>query len=336
MFSRLLYFLSDSLSPYHNLSESSSSLHVDKQIQTELEQAAERGMVSTRSQDNTPAGATSQPSKILYPQVVVREKKRKVDIEGEESPAQAVTKKRRRSAKSNGDAAPSSKASKPGRPRRSASRKAVHGDVAEAIDHNESDQKPSTQGSLPNPPQTPRMPTEQTVDDGKEGKAIEAATNIPNHTSGLDDEVSEADDPAKPDAGSATRSRKGKTSKKRTRGSERTAGVDEDVADISIREKKPDTAFATAAKATHKRFGSEDIEVLRPLTSSNIEEQEGGQEDLSVHDGESEDEAPETVTASAGFEKARTSALDAARVAARYVFSRLRLCSGRWNKADWE
>lgn len=336
MFSRLLYSSSDSLSPYHAHSESSSSLHVDKQIQTELEQAAERGMVSTRSQDNTPAGAASQPSKILYPQVVVREKKRKVDTEGAESPAQAATKKRRRSAKSNRDAAPSSNARMPGRPGRSASTKAVHGDVAEAIDHNESDQKPSTQGSLSNSPQTPGMTTEQTIDDGKEGKAIEVATNIPNNTLGLDDEVSEADDPAKPDAGSATRSRKGMTSKERRRDSERTARVEEDLADISMREKKPDTPLATAVKATHKRFGSEDIEVPRPFTSSGIEEREGGQEDLSEHDGESEDEAPETVTASAGFEKARTSALDAARVAARYVFSILRLCSGRWNKADWE
>ena len=317
MFSRVLHFSAAFLFPYITSTESLSSLQVDKQIQTELEQAAEQGMVFTRSQDNTPAGAAFQPSKSLYPQVVVPERKWKVNIEGEESPAQAVTEKRRRSAKSNGDAAPSSSAHKPGRPRRRTSTKAEHGDVAYAIDHNEPDQKSSTQSSRPNPPQTPAITTEQTNDDDKGAKATEVAISAHSHTLGLDDEVSEAHEQAKPEAGSVTRSRKGKTSKKRKRDFEGTAGVDENGADISISGKKPGVPLATAAKATHKRFGSEDIEVSGPVTLSSIEEQERVKENQFVDDGESEDEAPDTLTAAAGFEKARTSALDAVRVAAR-------------------
>ncbi len=336
MFSRILHSSAAFLFPYNTSTESVSSLQVDKQIQIELEQAAEQGMVFTRSQDNTPASAPSQPSKSLYPQVVVPERKWKVNIEGEKSPAQPVKEKRRMSAKSNGDAAPDSSAHKPGRPRGRPSTKAVHGDAAYAIDHNEPDQKSSTQGSHPNPPQTPTITTEQTNDDEKETKATEAAINAHNHTLSVDDEVSEAHEKVKPDAGSVTRSRKGKTSKKRKRESEGTAGVDENGADISISGKKPGVPFATVAKATHKRFGSEDVEVSGPVTLSSIEEPERVKENQFEDDGESEDEAPDTVTAAAGFEKARTSALDAVRVAARYIFLRVRLCGARWKIADWE
>ncbi len=317
MFSRILHSSAAFLFPYNTSTESVSSLQVNKQIQIELEQAAEQGMVFTRSQDNTPAGAASQTSNSLYPQVVVPERKWKVNFEGEKSPAQPVTEQRRKSAKANGDAAPSSSAHKPGRPRRRASTKAVHGDAAYVIDHNEPDQKSSTQGSRPNPPQTPAITTEQTNDDGKGAKATEVAINAHNHKLSLNDEVSEAHEQAKPDAGSVMRSRKGKTSKKRKRDLEGIASVDENGADISISGGKPGVPFATAAKATHKRFGSEDIEVSGPVTISSIEEQETVKGNQFEDDGESEDEAPDTVTAAAGFEKARTSALDAVRVAAR-------------------
>lgn len=332
MFSRIIHSSAAFFSPYNTPSESASDLQVDQQIQKELEQAAERGMVSTRSQDNTPIGDASYPSKQLYPQVVVLEKKRKADDEAKQSPAQAVTKRRRRSAKSNGNAAPSSSASKPGRPRRVASAKFTNGDAAHVIDHHDSDQEPPTQGNRPSP-QTPKTTTEQTMD-GREDEVIAVAVNNHSHTPNLDDEVSEAKDLLKSSSGSAGRSRKGKIPKKEEKDEDENAGVNGNEADMSARGKKPETSFGT--KATHKRFGSEDVEVLGTVLSNGMEAKEGTHKDQLEDEGDSGDEAPETVTASAGFDRARTTALDAAKVATRYIISRLYLCSGRWKKANRE
>lgn len=332
MFSRFLHSSAAFLFPYNALGESASSFQVDQQIQTELGRAAEQGMVSTRSQDNTPASGASQPPKLLYPQVVVHEKKRNCGKDGEECPAQAVAKRRRSSAKSIFDAASSSSASKPGRPRRRASAKSAIGDVAHATDLNELSLEPSTQGSRPNSPQTPGITTQQTIDDGKEEKAVEVAIEKPNDALRLNDEMSETHDQVNPYSGSATRPREGKIEKKRAKASDEIAGVGRNGTDINTLGKKPETSSA-AAEATHKRFGSDDIDVLGTVPSTGIEERERIQGDLPEDEGESEDEAPETVTASAGFDKARTSALGAAKVAARYILSRLRLCSSRWKEA---
>ena len=71
-----------------------------------------------------------------------------------------------------------------------------------------------------------------------------------------------------------------------------------------------------AVKPTKKRFGSEDIEV--PFTvPQGSELKDMADEVPSEASSESEDEAPETVTASAGLEKARTKALATAEAIAR-------------------
>ena len=311
MLSRISSSSAAFLFPYDALSVSESSFQVDRQILTELKQAAEQGMVSTRSQDNTPAGGAAQASKLLYPQVVVHVQKRKTGNTGEESPAQPMTKRRRRSASSNGDAA---------RPRNKGSPKTTNGDVAHTIDNNESDQKSSSQGSRPTSPQTPRIITEQTLDSDKEDKAVEVAVNKPNHIEDLDNEVLDVNNRAMLGAEDSTGSRKGRAKKKKTKGLEGTAIVGKDGADVIAIGRKPETSSVTPAKATHKRFGSEDIEVPGTITSTGIEDWDEGQEDVSEDENESGDEAPETVTASAGFDKARTSVLEAAKGAARYVF----------------
>lgn len=338
MFSRLLHYSATFLFPYTNSEELTSTFRAGKQISSELERAAEQGMVSTRSQDNTPAGGASHPMKELYPQVVVLEKKRKAAYGAEESPAQDVRKRRRRSAsvKSNGDATPSPNARRPGRPRKRTSADTLNGGATYAVDHDKPDPESSTQGSGPQGPQAPRVTTEQTIDDDKEDTAIEVAINEPDLRTSLDDEVSEAHDQVVSYPDSARRSRMGKIPKKRTKHSDGNAGTDENGTDISALGKKIESSSTTVAKATHKRFGSEDIEVLGPVPSTVIEDREEGQEDLAEDNGESEDEAPETVTASVGFDKARASALDAAKVAARYILSRLRLCRRKGEKADWD
>ena len=262
-------------------------------------------MVFTRSQDNTPDGGASQD--------VMLKKKRKAGDGGEEYPAQPVTKRSRRLAKSNGDTAPASSARKPGRPRK-------NGDAIHVAVLKESDQEPSSQDSLPTSPSTPAIFTDQTVDEDNEDKAIEVAMNKPNQTSGISSEVLHAHDRIKLGAEGATRSRNGRTRDKRTTDSEGVAGVDKSGVDISAIQEDLETLSPTAAKATHRRFGSDDIEVVGMAPSTGIEERKGVREDVSEDESGSGNEAPETVTASAGFDKARTSALEAARGAAKYVF----------------
>lgn len=316
MFSRLLHNSVAFLFPFNAHSEPVSNSQANQQIQTELEQAAEQGMVSTRSQDNPSAGGVSQPSQVLYPQVVVLERKRKIENGGEESSAQAVTKRRHMSAKSNGDVAIASSIHKPGRLHGRVSTQDAHGDASLAMDQNESDQEPSAQGSHPDSLQKPIITTEQIIEN--RGKSVvEVAVSKPSDARFLNNEVSEADDQVNTSFGRAVRSKKGKISKERTKDSDEIAGVDDKYADVSSPEKKPETLSATAAKSTHKRFGSEDIEVLGTAPLINIEEGEGSQEDVSDEEGESGNEAPETVTASVSFDKARTSALNAAKFVAR-------------------
>lgn len=318
MFSTIPTSSASSLSSYNAPSDSESSLLVDQQIQAELEQAAERGMVSTRSQDSTPAA--SQPSQVLYPQVVVIEKKRKIGHEGEDSPVQAVKKRRRRSAKPNGDTAPSSSTNKADRMRGKASTKTANGDAAHTIDHSDSDHDSSTQGSGSTSLQTPAVTTNQKFDNGQEEEAVDTTMNEVDNIQGSDHGLLHAQDQVQPDAEGVVRLRRGRESKKRRKGSERLAGVDENGADTRMPGKKPGTSIATASEATHKRFGSGDIEVPDMVSSNSIEERKGGRQVVFDDEVESGDEGPETVTASAGFDKARTSALEAAKVAAKYVF----------------
>lgn len=87
---------------------------------------------------------------------------------------------------------------------------------------------------------------------------------------------------------------------------------DERVSKTGVTDARPQEA----AKATHKKFGNEDVDTQE---SSPLEEKvkDLASETSSESDHESEDEAPETVTASAGFNNARTAVLEAAKVAAR-------------------
>lgn len=316
MFSKISYFFAAFLFSYNFPCDSGFSLQIDQQIQIELERAAQQGMVSTRSQESTPAGGISQD--------VVLKKKRKAGGGGEDLPAQPATKRRRRSVKSNSDAAPSS-VHKPSRPRRRGSAKTMNGDVVRVMDREqsdrESDQEPSSQGSRPTSPPMPGIATDQTVGEDKEDKAIEVAIVKPIYTRDMSNEVLDAHDQVKLGAEGATRSRKGRTKGKRTEDPEGIASVDKSGAESSTIRNKPGSSFATATQATHKRFGSEDVEVPRTVSSSSIEGRKGSREDVSEDEVESGDEAPEMVTVSGGFDKARTSALGAAKVAARYVFS---------------
>lgn len=320
MFSRILHFFAAFLFSHKFPCDSELSLQIHQQIQTELERAARQGMVFTRSQGSTPARGTSQD--------VVLKKKMKAGGGGEDLPAHPATKRRRRSVRTSGDAVPASSANKPGRPRRRGSAKTINGHEVRIIDREQSDQESgqesgqesSSQGSQSNSPPVLGFTTDQTIDEDKEDKAIEVAIVKPSCTRDMSSEVLDAHDRVKLDAAGATRSRNGRTKGKRTKDSEGIASEGNSGAESSTIRNKPGSPFATAAQSTHKRFGSEDVEVAGTVSSSGIEGRKGGREDVSEDEVESGDEAPETVTASAGFDKARTSALGAAKVAARYVF----------------
>ena len=277
-------------------------------------------MVSTRSHDSTPVGGASQPSQLLYPQVVIPEKKRKIGHEGDDIPSQAVSKKRRRSAQSNSNSTPSSNASKPGRPRNGTSAKKTIGNASPTIDHSISDREPSMQNSGPTSPQTPGLTSDQTLHDAQVDKSIEVAIKEPSDTLDTDTGILGSIDEAKLGAQGTTQSRRGRISKKRTKDLDEAITLNENGTDIITDGENAKPALATAAKATHKRFGSEDTEVLAVASPPGIEQRKGGQEDSSDDGSESGDEAPETVSASAGFDKARTSTLEAAKVATKYVF----------------
>ena len=310
MFSKFLHSLAVFLSSYNAFSGSEFSRQIHQQIQIELEQAAARGMVSTRSQDNTPIGGASQN--------VLQGKKRKTDKEGEDSPAQPATKRRRGSAKSDSDAALSSSAHKRGRPRRRGSAKIANDNVTHITDHNESIQEPSLQGSPTIPARLPGINSDETLED-EEDKAIEVAIKSSN-TKDTGSQVLDAHDRMKLGAEGATRSIEGRAKKERMKDSEGSAGLHKHSANVITKSEKPTMSFITAAKPTHQRFGSEEIEVPGTISTIGIEERKERREDLSEDESVSGDEAPETVTVSAGFDKARTSALRAAKVAARYYF----------------
>ena len=311
MFSRFLNSLVVFFFSYNVSSDSDFSLQIHQQIQIELEQAAARGMVSTRSQDNTPIGGASQN--------IARGKKRKTGKEGEDSPARPATKRRRGSAKLNGDAALSSSARRRGSPRRRGSAKIANDDVTYVANHNESIQEPSLQGSPTIPAPLPGINSDQTLED-EEDKAIQLAMKKPNNTKDIGSEVLDAHDRVKTGAEGATRSTKGKARKERMKDSEGIVNMHKNSANVDTESEKPRISSTTAAKPSHKRFGSEEIEVPGTVSTIGIEKRKEGPGELSEDESASGDEAPETVTASAGFDKARTSALGAAKVAARYYF----------------
>ncbi len=319
MFARILHSLAAFVFSHTTPSHLTSIFQADQQLQTELEQAAEQSMVSTRSKDNTPAHSAPQTSKPLYPLVLVHDQKRKIGNEGETSPAQAVTKRRRKSANSNGDGAPSSSAGKPGKPRGRPSTKTGIGDAARTTDYNEPGPESSTQGS-PTSPQTSEITTKRPLDDNKEEKVVEVAVNKPNDINDPGSEVLDSHDQVKLNGESTTISRRSRKPKKKSEDLEEFIQMHKNGADTSPSGKKPETSFDSTAKATHKRFGSEDTDVPGAVHSGGIEERKWVPEGLSEDEGESGDEAPEIVTASAGFVKAHTLAQESAKVAARYVF----------------
>ena len=324
MFSSILRSSAALLFPNNAPLEPVSSSQVDQQLQTELEQAAEQGLVSTRSQEPTLAAGVPQSSKTLYPPVEVRDMKRKADNEGEESPAQAITKRRRRSAESNGHAASPSSATKPDQPPRWASVEAIHGDTNGTEDDNGSEYQPLVRSNPENFSDVLEVAVDQAIDGKKMDEPIQDSISKPIETilkNALSDEHSQAETNVE----NSKRSRKGKTPKKRSKDGEGDVGVDERKVDTNNLGKKPTRSTCKNAKATHKRFGSEDLEVSMMAPLNGDGERKGSLENISKDEGESDDEAPDTVTASAGFEKARTLVLDAAKVAARYIISRLHL-----------
>ena len=311
MFSKFLHSLAVFFFSHNISGDSEISLQIDQQIQIELEQAAARGMVSTRSQDNTPITGTSQN--------VERGKKRKTSKEREDSSAPPATKRRRGSANLDGEAALSSSAREQGRPRRRGSARIANDNVIHVIDHKDSVQEPSLQGSPTTPAPLPGINSDQMLED-EEDKAVEVVMKKPDSTEDTGSEALVAHERVKLGVEGATQSLNGRAKKKKMKDSERVVNAHKNSANVDTKSKKSTESFTTAAKPSHKRFGSEEIEVPSTISTIGIEERKAGPGELFEDESASEDEAPEMVTASAGFDKARKSALEAAKIAARYYF----------------
>ena len=95
-----------------------------------------------------------------------------------------------------------------------------------------------------------------------------------------------------------------------TRGSGKSSSADREVQvaiDGSDRSRKKEVS----ALAKHRRFGSEESEVNAELESQSA----AANEDVELEDDVDSDDAPEAVTAAAGFEASRAAAMDAAKTA---------------------
>lgn len=314
-------------------------------------------MVSTRSQDHTPAGVGTRLMKEVGSSNVTSGKSKQEDGVGP-SPAQAVTKGRRISSTSKSELV---SVVIPATPTGNALAEKTMASVEELPELRSKDQEPSVKDECSRSPTTPAQNTARGRPKSSISKRKKLSQNNTDSTSGnTTTESVNGVTRAFPDAGVADheepkkRSRP-KTSKKSTLVPYPSADAgegsnlannnpptfnlkvvgrqdkkqEEDIVDhgngkpIVVKESKevsPSPAdrrkvIANVAKPKHKRFGSEDAVETAPQFATGGAESE--HRSSAAENEESEDDAPETVTVSAGFDEARTSAIKAAKLAAK-------------------
>lgn len=260
-----------------------------QQLQAELAEAAAKTMVSTRSQDHVLPGNDVQGDLVVRSQPVLN-KKRKEDQSPGITPNKTATKRRRKESVT----------------------EAITTETIVTVDdgangHDIPSSTRSAQLSFDlSQPQSDEA-TEQVVlssnntaskSQSSSGKFSHIAIAI-NSTNG-----STPNDTGKP-------SSKGKVPKKRRK------SQDSNLAD----ELPASEPASNAPKATHKRFGSEDL--IPPSTNTEAPsaatptKPNNEAENDAESDAESSDEAPETVTASAGLDQARAASSEAAKAVKR-------------------
>ena len=273
-------------------------------------------MVATRSQDHTLDDVDVQDLVDQTP-LSTRSKKRKVDGGEDVTPDQAASKKRKRTSSKSKDGVGAT--TNPSTPTEETLVKQSNGRGIDDGDNEllEGDIRVSKTrkltGSMSIASKDPY--TNRLYGDGDEGSRLSI-------TDGLQEERmpelgAQRDDkdmiPYSTTPQTTKRRRKPPKTQEVTQGFLGKVGVSEDKFSEIVNGKAP-----PAVKATKKRFGNEDIEI--PITVSQGAKVEHVVDEVqSEASGDSEDEAPETITASAGLEKARAKALEAAETVARYA-----------------
>lgn len=314
MFSRLLHNTRSILSQSKLTTNLPLKSTPDQQLQTELIQALEGGMVATRSQDHTLDDVDVQDLVDQTP-LSTRSKKRKVDGGEDVTLDQAASKKRKRTSSKDGVAATTN-------PSTPAEDTSVKRSIRKRID--DGDNEPF-QGGI-GVSKTKKLTGSASIaskdpyknrlyGDVDEGSRLSVADGLQEER--MPELGAQRDDkdviPYSTTLQPTKRRRKPPKTQEVTQGFLGKMGVSEDTFSKIVNGKAP-----PAVKATKKRFGSEDIEI--PITVSQGAKVEHVVDEVqSEARGDSEDEAPETVTASAGLEKARAKALEAAETVARYA-----------------
>ena len=274
-------------------------------------------MVSTRSQDSNLQGIDEQAPK-EHMTSSTRSRKRKTKDESDATPSQATSKKRRVSARSK------AATSTPGPAGIGRDATIEHANEPTSVSPKQKAQAPNSptdelQGNNPASTKTPSSATsEPNIEDGL--GVIGTLSQEQNEGGSFAEDGSSEGNNETSHIVIPRTTRKSKTPRKARNNvlKENLALVGKsknNVLDESTTVPLP----VKAAKVTHKRFGSEDIEI----PELHIQEAKTGmdllRDSLPDANDESEDEPPETVTASAGFEKARMATLEAAKVVARYA-----------------
>lgn len=320
MFSRLSEIPAPSPSPLKpdSASVSPSVSSPGRQLQFELQQAVERDMVSTRSQDHTPVGGRDDDTTKTNGNSSVQIGKRKAQIDADALTPSAPASKRRRATESpKSDLAPTSKVSK-----LECVRIEVLNTPEEPIEQTKEQTTdavvPPTETTVlitpaltPLPQSSPHKP--QTLDD--EEVTTSASPNL-RQESPVEETVDATVDK---DDVKATSPRPTKRKKKTPANS-----PNDKVEDVENPEKeyehgdpnkeKASTSQTKPPKSTHKRFDSEEPD--QPPASKILEPINP---ETTVHDSpneSSDDDALETVTASAGQTQARLAAQEEAKATA--------------------
>lgn len=290
----------------------------DQQLQAELEQAAEVGMVATRSQDHTLDGIEVQDIIENGPPSIGTVTKRKNGYGEDSTPTKSADNKRRRISKSKVNEASKPIAAEPSEMNsKKQNRKASKRRTRESTPGEGTTLRDLTTASIP-PPTASLAPK-------KRRSEILAGQEVMTSVVIKLKESTTSENPAhegsekvarNPMASQTTKRRK----KPREDGEAKNRLPKKTMEVNKIRKAavpdptKTKSPAAKATKATHKRFGSEEIEVPEPQPQVK---EGNGEEDRSLE--ESEDEAPETTTVSAEKEKAGMAAVETENAAARYA-----------------
>lgn len=314
MFSRLLQ-IPRSLFPRIDLSvdEVALSQASDKQLQSELDQAAEQGMVATRSQDHTLDDVEVQDIIENGPPSDDRSNKRKSVGGYGLTPEQVGDKKRPRTFKSTEDEASTPTSTEPSNTitaeGSNGSSKRKHRQITQEEDMTMQDVvAASTPPPNASPPSTKRRLKAHAGQEVMKSVVINPLEGT-RPAKVVPEEVGEV---AQDLMTSQPVQRRKKSKEERDTPSYETSELDMGGLDTVAEPAKTKPSPAKAAKATHKRFGSEEVENLEPVL-----EAEGTAQAINAElSEESDDEAPEAVTVSAEKDKARTAALEAEKAAA--------------------